>query len=486
MQNFSSFIVKNSEAILLDRMAVEKNKIEPIILMEEAAERLFCQLKSDFLLNKERIAIVVGWGNNAGDALSLARKLLFTGIDFDIYFFSDKEGSDLYKIQFNILRTLKINFFDITKLKDNISNYTLIIDGIFGVGYKYRKDENIEALFDIINASNAIIVSIDVPSGLTVENNKSIKANYTYSVGFLKELFFTPSTRRNVGFIRNIPISFVINNINYKKNVYYFTELSPLERKKDNFVHKYKRGGVLCIGGSFGKLGSIVLSSEAAIYSGAGITLVLSEKDNIFALNSLSKIVIFDELANYKKYIDKYDTILIGPGLDITEQSRDIIFEILKLDKQFILDASFFTLFDFSLLKFFKRSPILTPHTNELKTFFKRDDFLTNTIESVSNIALTNNCHILFKDAFMLYCTPDGNSYVIDKPNRIVAQAGSGDILAGIIAGTVAQGYKIEDSIFEAVRIFYSIADDFSANSQVAYSSDEFIALIPRKVYPRG
>ena len=101
----------------------------------------------------EKIAIISGWGNNGGDALSVARKLFFEGITTDIYIFSDKNGSELFETQKNILLSLSINLLDVKNLENNINNYTLIIDGIFGIGYSYREDKKLEDLFLLINVN---------------------------------------------------------------------------------------------------------------------------------------------------------------------------------------------------------------------------------------------------------------------------------------------------------------------------------------------
>lgn len=484
LQNFNSYVISVEDAILLDKKAIEINKIPPLVLMEEASERIFSRLKIDFSLPDEKIAIICGWGNNAGDALSLARKFYFSNFNFDIFYFPEKQGSELYQIQLEIIKTLNINLFDIKELENKIFNYTLIIDAIFGIGYKYREDKEIEKIFSLINSSKATIVAIDVPSGLNREKKESIRADFTYSIGFMKELFFTPNTRSKVGSLKDIKISFNLENIEYKKNVIYFSDNIPkLERKKEIFVHKYKRGACICIGGSVGKLGSIIYSGKAAMSAGSGIVLVLSETNCVPLLNSLSKSLIFDSIENYNKYIDKYDTILIGPGLDFSnENTKNVIFEILKFDKQFIFDASFFTLFDSSVFSFLKREPVLTPHTNELKNFFKRDDFIKNTIEVIQEISIRQNCYLLYKDTFMLFSTPENVTYVLDNPNRLVAQAGSGDILAGIITGTIAQGYNIVDSVLESVRIFYSIGNILNKKGKISYNPNDFISLINEQI----
>ncbi|MCK4798419.1 MAG: NAD(P)H-hydrate dehydratase [Spirochaetes bacterium] len=475
-------IIQKNEAVLLDKKAIEINNIPPLLLMEEAAGKIVTQLKNDFVaLKDEKIAIISGWGNNGGDALSVARKLFFEGITTDIYIFSDKNGSELFETQKNILLSLSINLLDVKNLENNINNYTLIIDGIFGIGYSYREDKKLEDLFLLINESKSNIISIDVPSGLNNELHPSIIAAYTYSIGFLKEYFLNINTRKCLGIIRDLKISFDLNNIKLAKNILYYNSIIPIKKNKNNFVHKYSRGGCISIGGQKGKLGSILFTAESALRIGCGITLIITEETNIIPINTMSKNVIVDNFENYELYIDKYNAIIIGPGLNYSiEKNKEITKTIIKKDKQFILDASFFTLFDKNILKLFKTPPLLTPHTQEFKYFFTEESagLNNNSIKTVSDIAQKYNAFILLKDSFLIFALPNGETIVYDNPMRILAQAGSGDMLTGIIGGIVSQGYSLKESVLEGIRVFYNIAEKLNSMNYVSYSPDMFIDMI--------
>lgn len=477
-------IISIQDAILLDNKAVEINNIPQIILMEEAAEKIVIALKKDFNdLQNENIAVISGWGNNGGDALSVARKLYIEGIKCDIYLFKDKKNSTLNEMHKTILHSFGIKFFDINELKNNITKYSLIIDGIFGIGYKYREDKNIENLFLLLNQSNSQIVSIDVPSGLNIDSHPSIKADYTYSIGFLKDYLFSINARKQAGLIRDLKISFNIKNIKLKHNFYYYNKILPVKKKTNNFVHKYSRGSCLSIGGSPGKFGSIIYTAESALNSGCGISCIITDKNNVISINNMSKKIIVDSFENLQLYLKKYNTIMIGPGLKLNnKEDKKNIEKLIQLEKNFILDASFFTLFDKKILNKFAYPPILTPHSQELKYFFKEETLRLNseTLKTVCDISKKFNCYILLKESFMIFASPDGKTIVFDNPLRILAQAGSGDILTGIIGGLLSQGYTVEKSVLESIRIFYDIAETFINNGYNTYSPDIFIDMISK------
>lgn len=481
-------IITCNESSLLDTMAVDKNEIPSIVLMEEASEKLFLQLYKDFTPSQEKIAVIAGWGNNGGDALCVARKLHFNNIPVDIYIFPDKIGSVLYQTHFAVLNTLNIPLRDVQTFKAT-DDYTLIIDGIFGIGYSYRKNTLMEQVFTAINESPAAVVAIDVPSGLDTHPHLSVNADFTYSVGFLKDIFYTLHTRKACGIIKDLKISFDINNITPENDIFHANDYITKPKKKtlSNFVHKYSRGGCIAIGGQKGKLGSILYSAESALNAGAGISLILTEEENVMPVNMMSKKVICDEFSTYESYHDKYKVVIAGPGLHFNNQtSRDTVTSLLqKTTKQCILDASFFTLFDKTILTQLKKMPVLTPHTGEFATFFKDEaqKIKQKTIETVSAMAVKYRSYIILKDVFLTIGMPDGKTYIYDNPNRILAQAGSGDIFAGLIGGLAAQPeYTIEDAIFEAIRIFYTIAKKLQRSAKKSYSPEVFTELIMTEI----
>lgn len=475
-------IISNEQSKALDEAALLKNGIPALALMEEASSAIFYSLKEDFPKLKERfIAVVAGWGNNGGDALALARRLHFAGYKVDIFLFSERQGSKLYEIQKGIAGSMGIEIYDMKRLAGLVRKYSLIIEGLFGVGYSYREDEAMERLFTVISESRAQVVAIDTPSGLTAEATPAVNADLTYSIGFYKELFYCLNGRRGAGRIKNLEISFDINHLTDRAESYYIEEITPLELEAGDFVHKYSKGALMAIGGSPGKLGSIVYSGLAGLKSGAGIGLVLTGKSSVAPMNSLTKILVIDSLDKIEDYIERYSTVVIGPGLELeSAEDRARLKRIFSLEKQFILDASFFSHFDRTALHSFLKPPILTPHSGEFARFFADEaaDLKENSMEAVRRVSERYHCYLLLKDSFITIGFPDKKIFVYDRASRVAAQAGSGDLLAGLIGGLASQGYHPEDAIFQGLRAFYSIIEEFKRRGCRGYDPDRFISLI--------
>ncbi len=491
-------ILTHNEHRELDRKATEKNKILPLSLMEEAASYIFFDLKKRFNLNREKIAIVCGSGNNGGDGLALVRKMLSYSINIDIYIFENGRSSELYNYQKNILETLNIEFKPFGLLSNNLNQYSIIVDSIFGVGFNpARIDSETASLFNIINSSNKMVISIDTPSGFgdtslsrdiflnDMSLNNIISSSITYSIGFYKDSFFNVALRNRAGKIKNLKLSFFIENIDRESNFFYINKIKKIKRKDRDYVNKYSRGGVVAIGGSTGMIGSIVMSASAALRVGAGISLILTEEQNIVPISTIKRELIADKIENYKNHIKKYGTVCIGPGLKIDDSNIKIVKEIILEKKQFIIDASFFSIFDKSILSNFTTPPILTPHSGEFINFFGDEaKYIKNdTLKTVTNIAKKYNSYIILKDSFLVIATPEGVGYVYDRPNSLLAQAGSGDILSGIISGMIAlnSDLSVLENIFQAVELFYSTAKFLKNNNYKTYNADYFLELLSRK-----
>ena len=177
----------------LDKYTIDEVGIPSLVLMENAANKVF-----DKIVNLEgKFIVFCGNGNNGGDGLAIARKLILEEKDVCIVIVSkDEKYSEDFLININILRKLTKNFIyirnieDIAFLKEVSSNYNIAIDCIFGVGLNRVLDVFYTKIINYINDKWEFIISIDVPSGLNCDNGEimgtSIVANKTYTFEVVK------------------------------------------------------------------------------------------------------------------------------------------------------------------------------------------------------------------------------------------------------------------------------------------------------------
>ncbi|MBR3731705.1 MAG: hypothetical protein IKN25_03565 [Spirochaetales bacterium] len=468
-------IITNPDSKHLDTLATQLHHIPDSVLMEQAASRIYAQLCRDYDLQNERIALLVGTGNNGGDALALVR-YFHKNVDYDIYLAESERYSLLNQMQQDILTSLGITFRPLSSFCDNAASYTLVIDALYGIGYRAGRtaDPQLCLIAQTLRENESAVAAIDIPSGLVECNNADdgarccICADRTYSIGFPKALFYDIATRPNCGTIVNLPISFSIDDIDddlKQRRTYLVRQnvIAQVRRPISQFVHKYTKGAVCVIGGSRGRIGAAIHCGRAALSGGAGIVSALTNDDCLDSLNIAAPELVCDAIDNIESYLTKYQSFVIGPGVSLTSDKAAQLCQHFCRMKHTVLDASFFTHYRPDVLKKFAAPPVLTPHVGECLTFFGLDkaQLCHNTIETVRRLAAEHGVYLLLKSATQYLGTPDGIVYVIDRPNAAAAQAGSGDLLAGLIAAQLCHAENIAEAVMSAVNVFYDGIDGF-------------------------
>ena len=462
-------VITNADSKKLDVLATQIHHIPDSVLMEQAASQIYAQLCRDYDIQNERIAILAGSGNNGGDALALVRYFP-KNVECDIFLTDSQHYSTLNRMQQDILTSLGFTLRSIVDFLQNVSAYSLVIDGIYGIGYHADREPNAQLcrIAETLRENNAAVAAIDIPSGLDECNNADngarccICADRTYSIGFPKAMFYDIAARPNCGTIVNLPISFCIDDIDddiRQRQTYLVSQNAAAQAHSpiSQFVHKYTKGAVCVIGGSRGKIGAAIHCGRAAMSNGAGIVTVLTNDDSLDSLNIAAPELVCDTADNIEPYLTKYQSFVIGPGLSLTSDKAAQLCNYFGRMKHTVLDASFFTHYKPDVLKKFAAPPVLTPHVGECMTFFGLDkaQLCHKTIETVRRLAAEHGVYLLLKSASQYLGTPDGTVYMIDRPNAVAAQAGSGDLLAGLIAAQLCHAENIAEGVVSAVNMFY-------------------------------
>ncbi|MFZ1320283.1 MAG: NAD(P)H-hydrate epimerase, partial [Ignavibacteria bacterium] len=356
----------NNEVLYAERKIISSLKIPSVILMENAGknftEILLNRLSEiDTYVNNERNFIVLaGKGNNAGDGFVIARHLCNKNIKVTLVLLSgEKDLQGDAAVNYNIIRNSKTisenlrifrfkNTSDI-KRKINFEN-SIIIDAIFGVGFRGAPDKKMSDLFKFLNQIKCkTLFAADVPSGLSHYNQDTefVKADVTISMGVRKFHTLFYKGRELSGEIEIADIGIPENEFtNYNKKKIQFTEeidvsnFIPLRKKNSN---KYTNGKVLVIAGSKGLTGAVYLSSVSAMKTGAGAVIsAVPESVNDILEIKMTEVMTMPvsetiectlSLNSYDKIKTKIkwaDTILIGPGLSKNEETMELVRYVVK------------------------------------------------------------------------------------------------------------------------------------------------------------
>ena len=486
-----------------DEFTIKEQNINSDELMERAAIQLFGWLKTQLKENRPKINLFCGIGNNGGDGLALARLLLNDGYEVEVYIvnFSDKRSDD-FLLNLNRLKEHQFwpEFINENSDLPELNQGEIVIDAIFGIGLNRPAEGWIKELIQYINQSKSYVIAVDVPSGLYLDKAPEdpeaiIKAETTITFQLPKLVFFLPETAEFAGRVEIADIGLDRNFIAKTASEALLIQQHDAQRlykPRGKFSHKGTFGHCLVAGGSYGKMGSVLLATKAALRVGAGKVSALIPKCgyDILQLGIPEAMVI---TAENEKFLENTtidftpESICFGIGAGKEEATKHYLEQLMKeRSAPLLIDADGINILaeNQELLKHLPEKSILTPHPGELKRLLGEweDDF--DKLEKAKAFSLKYKVILVIKGAYTITIA-DKNLYINSTGNPGMATAGSGDTLSGIISGLVAQGYdatiaavfgvylhgKAGDLAAEKLGFEAVIADDLIQHLGEAYKS---------------
>lgn len=454
-----------------DQISIKKEEIGSNELMERAAIQVFNWMHLRMQGAPVKIHLFCGIGNNGGDGIALARHLVDHGYNVEVYVvnYSEKRSKD-FLINLDRLKDRKVwpNFMNCDDELPVIGREDIIVDGIFGIGLNRTPDEWVVKVIQHLNNSQAFILSIDIPSGLFTDQGPKdfdaiIKSNFVLSFQTPKLVFFLPETGKYVEQWEVLDIGLDPEYLRETETDYELigkNEVLTMYKPREKYGHKGTYGHSLIIGGSYGKMGSVCLSSKAALYSGSGLVTSFIPRIGYNILQtSLPEVMVLTDV-NEKELSDiKYDiepsVIGVGVGMGTSEGTVNALSGFLKSnEQQLVLDADALNILSQNkvLLKDLPGDAILTPHPKELERLIGKwkDDF--DKLAKVKKFSKKHKCIVVIKGAHTMVVKND-KGYVNTTGNPGMATAGSGDVLTGVITGLCAQGYAALDAAIFGVYL---------------------------------
>lgn len=482
-------IFTNEEIRAIDRYTIEHDGISSMELIERVAESVTCEIISRWRSNK-RIAIFAGPGNNGADALAVGRMLIEQGYRPEIFLFNiggNRLSSDCSASRNRLLTLGNVDFTEVTgnfSLPDLSQNH-LVIDGLFGSGLRDPLTGGFMSLVRYINESRATVVSIDVPSGMFSDwnpnsiNRNIIHADLTLAIQFPRLAFFIGDNAELVGEWKVLDIELSAEEIRNTPAQYYLVEKNDIKRilrHRNRFSSKADYGSMMLIAGSYGMMGAAVLSSKAALRAGAGKVSVHTARCGFNIIQTSVPEAIFDADKHDIAITDmqlrhEYNAVAIGPGIgtnDITVNALEVFLKSAK--EPVILDADALNCIAQrpALLNHVPVLSIITPHAGEFDRLFGPQPSAEARLLKAVEMARYYNILIILKGHYTAIVRPDGRIYFNSSGNPAMATPGSGDVLTGIIAAIMAQGYKPEVSALAGVFI-HGHAGDIAAAEHGQY-----------------
>lgn len=477
MKIFSSSQIKQWDIATINELGISS-----LELMENAAIACVSWLKARFQ-KEEHFYIFCGGGNNGGDGLAITRLLLEAGFPAQAFLLPNPPLSidttqNVERLKTAFPETLFVvdEHIDINR----ISPKAILIDAIFGTGLNRPLDGLTQKVVAQINSLPNKKIAIDIPSGLFTDklqgsNDTCFFADCTLSFQSYKRSFFFPEAAKYTGIIHILDIGlseeFCLKNetsfFALDKNI-----VSSKYRPRKPFSHKGTFGTAVIVGGSYGKIGAIILSAKAALRAGAGKVFVQAPDCGYCAVQtSVPEAMFMNVGENIVDSIELMNGVVmgIGPGLGMELPSRIALESFLKNNIcPVVIDADGLNIISKNkekLLPFIPKGSIITPHPKEFERLFGSTKDSIERSELAMAKAKEYSIYIVLKGHHTAICTPTGECYFNLNGNAGMATPGSGDVLTGIITGLLAQSYAPKDAALLGVYL-HGLSGDIAAKKK--------------------
>ena len=424
-----------------------------------------------------RIVVVAGPGNNGGDGFVAARILAGRGFAVRLLLAGDKT-----KLKGDAALAFKRWTGATAQASPSaLADCDLIVDALFGAGLDRDVDGAARAMIEAMNASNVPILSVDLPSGVNGTTGTvmgtAVKAARTLTFFRRKPAHMLLPGRVHCGLVEIADIGIPARVLGQVRTNAFanrpelwgaaFPRPSPQG-------HKYTRGHAVVVSGGQSTTGAARLAARGALRAGAGLVTIASPREAL-AVNAAASLAVMvrpvdgaSELAEF--LTDKrHNAVVIGPGGGVGRETRAQVLSALASEAAAVLDADALTSFAGDpqvLVKALGRSAAttLTPHAGEFARLFKlinENPKLLSKLEKARAAAAETGVIVVLKGSDTVVAAPDGRASIADNAPPFLATAGSGDVLAGMIAGLLAQGMPPFEAASAAVWLHGEAASAF-------------------------
>ena len=458
----------------MDRQATERYGIPGSILMENAGREsveLIRWLNKGELKNV-KVLILAGKGNNGGDGLVIARHLLNQGAKPEVWLMA--EGEQLAgdaRLNYDILTAMQAPLQTLLT-ETELSGFTqallgadLVVDALYGIGFQGQLGELESRVIQLINSASAVVIAIDIPSGLEADSGNSwgeaVRADYTVSFAAPKQGFFQPGAGEYLGqvLIADISIPQALQAEAQFPDALIDTELvKPWLQPRQPMGHKGDYGHLLVIGASAGMSGAVSMTCRAALRSGAGLVTAAVPQSLVGVVDSSAAELMCRGLAEtpeitiaaealpaIEALLGTSSVCAIGPGMSRYREAGTIMQFVLEhTGIPVLIDADGLnSLQDNTNILSRRQVPVvLTPHPGEMArlTGLSIGEIQRQRLKVAREYSQRWGVILVLKGHNTIVSTASGEIYLNPTGNPGMATAGSGDVLSGIISGLMCQG----------------------------------------------
>ncbi|MGP2519753.1 bifunctional ADP-dependent NAD(P)H-hydrate dehydratase/NAD(P)H-hydrate epimerase [Pantoea ananatis] len=401
----------------------------------------------------EHWLVLCGHGNNGGDGYVVARLAQAAGKEVTLLACdSDKPLPD----EAEAARNSWLEAGGVIHAPDVAwpEKVDIIVDALLGTGISRAPAEPVSTLITQVNAHDAPVMAIDLPSGLSAATGNTpgevINATHTLSVIALKPGQLTGKARDCIGslYFADLGLQSFLSAQSPPMARYDARFLFHWLKPRKATSHKGEQGRLLVIGGDSGTAGAVRMSAEAALRTGSGLVRVLTHKDNIIPILTARPEIMVDVLtdAGLADALEWADVIAIGPGLGQREWGKKALEKVKSTEKPMLWDADALNLLAISAEK--RQNRIITPHPGEAARLLgvKTSEIESDRLQAARELAKRYGGVAVLKGAGTIIASENGQMAFADVGNAGMASGGMGDVLTGIIASLMGQKLALFDA----------------------------------------
>ncbi len=497
------YLVSGSQMKEIDRYTIEEIGIPSMVLMERAAMAVAAEAHQAAGPGGPVIA-AAGLGNNGADAVAAARMLKEMGHPVSLILAGDPDrGTEELKMQLKIAGSLGIHP---EHFRDFIPGpCRVLIDGVFGVGLNRPVEGNYKDFLHFLSTVRSqTVIAVDLPSGISADTGAvmgpAVKADITVTFGCEKigtavypgKSFCGRLVIADAGFPKAAVAAAAPAAFTYGKEDICMLPSRPARSHKGTF------GKVLVAGGRKHMAGAAFLAARAAYRMGAGLVQILSTEENREIFQTLlpeAVMIPWEEAGPETEALERLcreaSAVVLGPGLGRDEQAASLVKAVLSTAcSPVVLDAD--GLYALSVYQeltgYFTENIVITPHMLEMARLahVSLEAIQADPVKAAAAYADQYGITCVLKDAATVVAGRSGSLYINSSGCPAMAKGGSGDVLAGVIGGLLAQG--MEDEQAAALGVFlHGMAGEAAASALgdravLARDLADFLGVFPNDI----
>jgi ADP-dependent NAD(P)H-hydrate dehydratase / NAD(P)H-hydrate epimerase len=442
-----------------------------------------------------RALIVAGPGNNGGDAFVMARVLLESGKAVTVVALAlpREDASDAQRAYEALVATgVPIE----REMPQAGFQADWVVDGVFGIGLNRAPEASYRAVIERINqfrvahGGRTKILSLDVPSGVDAQTGyafePSVIADYTLTFLARKPGLYTGMGLEFVGEI--VLLDLGLGNPGSKTDglLIHWPDVANALPWRRRTSHKGDAGTLMVVGGAQGMVGAPMLSARAASRAGAGKVQVGFITNNTAQITPLVDMLAPELMfAPFSKFPEKLSAVVIGPGLGLNAAATDALGQALRLSVPIVLDADALTLISQNTgladrVRARTSPTLLTPHPGEASRLLhiSTEDVNADRIACARSLSEQLRAHVVLKGAGSVCVNTNGATSINATGNPLLATAGMGDVLAGIISALLAQGMQPFHALVVGVAWHGHLADTLAGRGRTRIVASDVITVL--------